>query len=179
MTQTTTPETDGDPFDGIEDLNDEDVAVETDEEPDPKSKPQPSKKSSAGSASSPTPKDSRATMLARIKPYDKRRGHLTKKFTVFGIPFQEGKGWYRVSQKVADYISRATVDGDPEGLEIFDVCTEDEAMRLEAKERKKAQMRANASAPNDAMTPRDVEEKETGTLTTRDLPGKRRSMKAG
>ena len=105
--------------------------------------------------------------LVRIKPYDPKRGHVVRRYTVFSIRFDETRGWYRVADDVADYLGKVhQAPHDEDSPLVFDVCTEAEAHALEAAERKKAEERAKAAEPNVA-TPYD--------LTTADL-GNHRSV---
>lgn len=110
--------------------------------------------------------------LVRLKPYDPKRGHVLRRYTAFGIRFDESRGWYRVSDEVAAYL--AAVHEQP-GLDYtplaFDVCTEEEALTLEAREKKEQEERAIASAPNVA-TAHDVSARPAD-LTTADLPAPR------
>lgn len=161
-----------DPFDGIEDLNQANPPAEPGPVLDPAPvEPAPITRASTPPAPPAPVKRAAPTMLARIKPFNPKRGNKVRTYTVYGIKFLEEKGWYRVNAKVAAYLEKVTRDGDPEGVEIFDVCTEEEAIALEAKDRKKAMERASVSEPNNALTPRDTEDART-TLTTRDLPGR-------
>ncbi len=109
--------------------------------------------------------------LVRLKPYDPKRGHVLRRYTAFGIRFDESRGWYRVSDEVANYL--AAVREQP-GLDYtplaFDVCTEEEALAVEAREKKEQEERAVASAPNVA-TAHDVSARTD--LTTADLPAPR------
>ena len=110
--------------------------------------------------------------LVRLKPYDPKRGHVLRRYTAFGIRFDESRGWYRVSDEVAKYL--AGVHEQP-GLDYtplaFDVCTEEEALAVEAREKKEQEERAVASAPNVA-TAHDVSAR-AADLTTADLPASR------
>jgi hypothetical protein len=105
--------------------------------------------------------------LVRLKPYDPKKGHIIQRYTAFSTQFEERKGWYRVSDGIADYLATVhQVPNDEDAAFAFDVCTEEEAKRLEAAEKRKAEERARAAEPNIAA-PRDVE--PIGDLTTADL----------
>lgn len=83
-----------------------------------------------------------ATMLARLKPYNPKRGFKIKRFSVHGIRFDVGGKWYRVDPHVADYLKTVKNDNnDPDSPFAFDVCTEEEAKTLMQDERD-AQLRA-------------------------------------
>ncbi len=108
--------------------------------------------------------------LIRIKPYDPKRGHVVRRYTVFSIRFDETRGWYRVADDVADYLAKVhQAPHDEDSPLVFDVCTEAEAHALEETERKKAEERAKAAEPNVA-TPYD--------LTTADLGSHRSAAPA-
>ena len=76
---------------------------------------------------------------ARIKPYNGKTNKL-RNYTVFGVKFIESKGWYKVADDIAAYLSTVTQDGnDPDSLPGFDVVdTLDEARAIDERERKKA-----------------------------------------
>jgi len=103
------------------------------------------------------------TMLARIKPYNKRRGHLVRILNYRGIKFDATKGWYRVDDATAAVISSVHQDqNDLESPLAFDVMTEADARNLEKVETKKLEEKAKASDPIDAALDK--------TLTSASLP---------
>ena len=112
--------------------------------------------------------------LIRLKPFDPKKGHIIRRYTVSGTTFEERKGWYRVSDHAAAYLATVHQIADDEDSPMaFDVCTQDDAKRIDAAERRKAEERARAAEPNVAMA-RDVTAL-AGDLTTADLrdPGRR------
>lgn len=112
--------------------------------------------------------------LIRLKPLDAKKGHIIQRYTAFSTQFEEKKGWYRVSDEVAAYLATVhQVPNDEDTPLAFDVCSEDDAKRLEAEEKKRAEERALAASPNVAM-PRNAEH-VGGDLTTADIrdPGRR------
>jgi hypothetical protein len=112
--------------------------------------------------------------LIRLKPFDLKKGHIIRRYTVAGTTFEERKGWYRVSDHMAAYLATVhQVADDEDSPMAFDVCTQDDAKRIDAAEKKKAEERARAAEPNVA-TARDVTA-IAGDLTTADLrdPGRR------
>ena len=116
--------------------------------------------------------------LARLKPHDSKKGHIIQRFTAFSTQFEEKKGWYRVSDEIADYLAKVhQVPNDEDTPFAFDVCTEDDAKRIETAEKKKAEERARAAEPN-VTAPREIV--PVGDLTTADLrdPGRRASRMA-
>jgi hypothetical protein len=115
--------------------------------------------------------------LVRLKPHDPKKGHVIRRYTAFGVRFEEARGWYKVSDEVAAYL--ATVHqrpGDDDSPLAFDVCTEEEAQRLEAAEKRKAEERARAAEPNVAQ-PYDITARAPD-LTTADLPQPRSARAA-
>lgn len=117
--------------------------------------------------------------LVRLKPLDAKKGHHIHRFTAFSTTFEERKGWYRVSDEMASYLSTVhQVPNDEDTPLAFDVCTEDEAKQVEVAEKKKAEERARAAEPNVAA-PHDVAV-IGGDLTTADLrdPGRRTARTA-
>jgi len=87
-----------------------------------------------------------STMLVRLKPHDPRRGCVLRRFAYRGIKFHQERGWYRVEQAVADYLCAVRqVAGDEHSPLGFDVCTDDEAKALDAREKEGAVPRAAAT----------------------------------
>jgi hypothetical protein len=116
--------------------------------------------------------------LVRLKPHDPKKGHVIRRYTAFGVRFEEARGWYKVSDEVAAYLGSVHQrPGDDDSPLAFDVCTEEEAQRLEAAEKKKAEERARAAEPNVAQ-PHDVTVRAPD-LTTADLPQPRSARAAG
>jgi hypothetical protein len=116
--------------------------------------------------------------LVRLKPHDPKKGHVIRRYTAFGVRFEEARGWYKVSDEVAAYLGSVHQrPGDDDSPLAFDVCTEEEAQRLEASEKKKAEERARAAEPNVAQ-PHDVTVRAPD-LTTADLPQPRSARAAG
>jgi hypothetical protein len=116
--------------------------------------------------------------LVRLKPHDPKKGHVIRRYTAFSIRFEEARGWYKVADEVATYLGTVhQVPGDEDSPLAFDVCTEEEAQRIEAAEKKKAEERARAAEPNVAQ-PYDVSVRG-GDLTTADLPAARATRAEG
>ena len=102
------------------------------------------------------------TLLVRLKPHDARRGNVLRRYTYRGIKFHEERGWYRVDKDVAEYLRTVRqVPGDKHSPLAFDVCTEDEARRLDTKEQEAAAVRKPASDAVDVSSP-----SADGALTT-------------
>ena len=94
--------------------------------------------------------------LVRLRPFDPKKGHTIRRYTTFSTTFEETRGWYRVADEIAAYLATVhQVPHDEDSPLAFDVCTEEEAQQLELVEKKKAEARARAAAPNVAA-PHDV-----------------------
>ena len=104
------------------------------------------------------------TLLVRLKTFDPRRGHVLRRFTYAGIKFHEERGWYRVGKDVGEYLR--TVRQSPEAdysPVAFDVCTEEDARAMDAREETETKTRRAAvddikvsEARNDAVTTPDL-----------------------
>ena len=106
------------------------------------------------------------TLLVRLKPYDRRRGHVLRRFAYRGIKFQDDRGWYRVERAVGEYLRGVRqTPGDEHAPPAFDVCTEGEAKALDAKEEKEAKVRKTATDEIQVSAART-----DGAVTTADLP---------
>lgn len=121
-------------------------------------------------------------MLVRIKPNNPRRGYVMKTYSVDhpehgSARFLEAQGWYEVSPGMAAYLD--TINSQPGNLESppgFDVCTRDEALKLENRERASAREKADAAnATRVHSTLRGIQEQQkgvsspVGVMTTADL----------
>ena len=106
--------------------------------------------------------------LVRLRPLDAKKGHVIRRYTVFATTFEEHKGWYRVGDTVAAYLTTVRqVPNDEDTPLAFDVCTQAEAEQIDHAEKTKAEERARAAEPN-AMAARDLTT-VGGDLTTEDL----------
>lgn len=106
------------------------------------------------------------TLLVRLKPYDPRHGFVIRRYTYLGIRFQHERGWYRVEKGVAEYLRAVReVPTNPLSPLAFDVCTEEEAKKLEAAEAEAAKVKQSATDDLRVTVARPV-----GALTTDDLP---------
>jgi len=106
------------------------------------------------------------TLLVRLKPHDPRRGHVLRRYTYRGIKFHEERGWYRVEQPGADYLRAGRqVPSDPHSPLAFDVCTDDEAKGLDAREKEDGATRKAATDDIKVSAARTEH-----AVTTEDLP---------
>lgn len=101
--------------------------------------------------------------LVRLKPLDVKKGHVIQRYNVFSTTFDVTRGWYRVADQMAEYLSTVhQIAGDDESPLAFDVFFEEEAKQFEAAEKKRQQqleeeraraievkMAATLDAPND------------------------------
>ena len=107
------------------------------------------------------------TQLVRLKPHDPRRGYVMRRYTYRGIKFHVERGWYRVTKDVADYLKDIRqVAGQEHSPPAFDICSDQEAMAIDAKEKKGAASKAAATDSIKVSPAREL----AGTVTTGDLP---------
>jgi hypothetical protein len=87
------------------------------------------------------------SLLVRLRPHDPRRGHVLRCFAFRGVRFYAHLGWYRVPSEIAEHLRLAHQHADdPHSPLAFDVCTLDEAERIDAEESARAHA-ATATAP--------------------------------
>ena len=117
------------------------------------------------------------TMLVRLKPYNKKKGHVLRRYLYRGIRFQESRGWMRVRNEVADYLKSVhQIPDDQDSPEAFDICSEKEAKAIDKKEKQDARVALPAEDAKDVTEARaepgagDAGAEGTGDLTTADLP---------
>jgi hypothetical protein len=99
----------------------------------------------------------------RLKPRNERKGIKLRRYMVFNLRFEEEKRWYVVPQ----FIQRATADSaddeiniidllrevrndndDPDSPLAFDICTKEEAKRIDIQEKKDKEKASEASNPH-------------------------------
>lgn len=86
------------------------------------------------------------TLLVRLKPHDSRRGHVLRRYTYLGIKLHQERGWYRVAKDVAEYLRGVhQVVSDEYSPLAFDVCTDEEAKALDAREETESKVRRAAA----------------------------------
>lgn len=96
-------------------------------------------------------------VFVRIKPFNPRKGIRTQRYTVFGLRFEESRGWYRLSRTiegtmsgedqkidVVKFFSELRQSDDPESPFVFDVCEEEEAKAIQLAERKAKESKSAA-----------------------------------
>lgn len=103
------------------------------------------------------------TMYARLKPFNERKGFRTKIYNYEGQKFLVEKGWYPVSEALADKLKELHQDHyDEESAKLFDVGSEEEIDAIDEKE---------AQAIADARTSiRQPRARAGGKVRTQALP---------
>jgi len=100
--------------------------------------------------------------FVRIRPYDKRRGQLVRRYVYRGFRFEVERGWYEVEDHIAEALEGVlTFPDNPDSKPVFDVSTREDAEALaraeyEAQnpERKISEAIAGAqTVTEDKMTP--------------------------
>jgi hypothetical protein len=87
------------------------------------------------------------TLLARLKPYNERKGHLTRTYMIDGSRFFVDRGWYEVPDALGEKLRDLHQDHHNEDSPfLFDVGTQAEAERLEQRE-VEAETKATARRP--------------------------------
>jgi len=118
------------------------------------------------------------TMLVRLKPHNKKKGHVLRRYTYRGIRFQESRGWTRVRKDIADYLATVhQIPGDEDSPLAFDVHSESEAKAIDKKEAEDAQARTPAEQATEVAEAREEEPpapSEGGDLKTSELPQNRK-----
>jgi hypothetical protein len=108
------------------------------------------------------------TLFVRLKAFDPRKRQMLRRYTYRGIVFAEDRGWCRVEADVAAYLRGVRqVPDDPNAPAAFDVCTEEEARRLDAEDEAGSRRRVTSDDPVPFVRARDV---DAPSLTTADLP---------
>jgi hypothetical protein len=74
-----------------------------------------------------------ATVCVRLKPHLPRAGQVLRHFVYRGVLFKAGAGWSKVSFSIGEYLKTVRQRAlQPHSAPAFDVCTEEEARRLDA-----------------------------------------------
>lgn len=75
----------------------------------------------------------------RIKPYNKTRKQLTRRYVYGGVRFEENHGWYEVDDEIAEYLGKVrTFPEDPDSKLIFDVSDREGAETIAREEYEEA-----------------------------------------
>jgi hypothetical protein len=115
------------------------------------------------------------TLLARLKPYNPRRGHVLRSYTILGVRFKVERGWYEIDATLAARLRTIRQrSNDADSPDAFDVMTKEEAVALEQREQEIEDKRAAPNKPTRVRAARaapKAADDDAGALTTRDLPG--------
>jgi hypothetical protein len=113
--------------------------------------------------------DASIEMMVRLKAYDRRRGLVLRRFNYRGIKFIAGQGWSRVRPDVAAYLRTVRQAHNDETSPLaFDVCTPEEAQRVDASEDSAARAtRAGDAVPVEARPLIDARPPGDGTADDR------------
>jgi len=77
---------------------------------------------------------------------------VLRRYTYKGIRFQEGNGWYRVSEEVGEYLKEVRQRaGDMNSPSAFDVCTEKQAREVDKQEAEEDQPKRPADNAREAV----------------------------
>lgn len=114
------------------------------------------------------------SMFVRLKRHNGKQ-HVLRRYTVFGIKFEESKGWYEVQDDVGAYCKTVKqVQDSPDSqysAAAFDVVdTIEEARGLDAAERKKAE-RKLADEAERVTRPQNVTGRGNRVPASRATPG--------
>lgn len=94
-------------------------------------------------------------MHVRLKPYDRKRGHVLRTYCIYGVRFLEKRGWYEVPKSLAKKLEtipqRPTDENSPrafdvktkEEAEIVDVKAQETPVRREAKDANPVRVQAS------------------------------------
>lgn len=102
----------------------------------------------------------------RLRRRNERKGIKLRRFSAFGLRFEEGKNWYKVPEvvfrpseetkkpekvSIIDYLRQVRNDNDdPESPIAFDICSREEAFAMDEAERRALEAaKAMADAPNE------------------------------
>lgn len=126
------------------------------------------------------------SLWVRLKPRNEKKGIVLRRYSAFGMRFDEKLGWYVVPATISlsdgrkvnvrEYLGSVRNDNDdPDSPLAFDVMNEKDARALDAKERKDAEQRASAidarpMAPVD-MTTADLRSEMPASVEREQVPG--------
>lgn len=117
-------------------------------------------------------------LLARLKPYNPKKRHLVRCYMIDGVRFYEERGWYEVSDSLADKLRDLHQDHyDLDSPLLFDIMTPEQAEQLEQAELdREANAKATARRPATPVNTRPQRAarvaEETGDLTSAEVVGK-------
>ncbi len=121
----------------------------------------------------------RPVFMVRLKPYNPKRGIKLRRYVVFGHRFDEERGWYKVNEMITDLDSRTGQrkqvnlieylrdvrqnNEDQDSPKAFDVCTPEEAAKIDEAEEEATISRAKAAdhIRGRSAHPNDLTSRET------------------
>ncbi len=123
-------------------------------------------------AKPPTPN----TLLARLKPFNPKRGHVLKTYTCRGVTIRHDRGWHEVPKALGEYLKTVTsVPRNEDSPLAFEVCTHAEAAERDENEVASKNTVAPAASPVRSHSVgrggKVSALSASGTMTTADLPG--------
>lgn len=115
-------------------------------------------------------------MYVRLKPYNPRRGHVLRRYSIRNMRFYEGR-WFRVSEAVARELANIKqVYGDEDSPDAFDVATHAQANNIERKEKAREEVERRKVDNAEVIGAIDIDDKRVRALTTDDLPKENESQ---
>jgi hypothetical protein len=112
-------------------------------------------------------------LLARLKPYNEKKRHLTRVYMIDGARFFSERGWYEVSDALGEKLKVLHQDyHDDDSPMLFDVCTPEQAEKIDEKESAVVETKASARRPAQAEIRRRVQSltnAESGDMTSDDV----------
>lgn len=93
-------------------------------------------------------------LLARLKPFNEKKGYRTRTYMIDGARFYVERGWYEVPVSLGEKLKELHQDHyDEDSPALFDVATQKEAEAIDRRE-KQAVINAKASARRPAQVVR-------------------------
>ncbi len=106
-------------------------------------------------------------LFVRLKAHEPKRGNVLRCYCLNGVKFNEAHGWYRVPVDIGEYLRTVHQTADDATSPLaFDVCSEGEALELDAREQAEKERRSATRAitaeprPRPPVEPRRMERKD-------------------
>ena len=111
-------------------------------------------------------------MYVRLKPFNRKRGHMLRRYAYRGVRFYEGR-WYKVPEVLAKGLGEIRQrHGDIDAPYAFDVASEDQAREIEQTERMRDELEKRKVQNAEVVGATEVREDSLrGALTTDALSG--------
>ena len=109
-------------------------------------------------------------MYVRLKPFNKKRGHVLRRYSYRGVRFYEGR-WYKVPEKLAQELGEVRQrHGDIDSPYAFDVATQEQARKIEDEEQRRKEEELRKVQNAEVVGATEVRESNVrGSLTTADI----------